>query len=476
MGDERKKTSDAIETAFLKGTAISTWQCSPDPDESQWTKWAKSRWPFNWLGFKKVKDDISKTPDFWNRYKEDIVNAHKLGCNSFRFSLEWARIEPKRGHIDMDAVHRFNEIFDYLAQLSMEPSVSIHHFVHPAWFEDLGGWANDDSVEIFADFAARAFKLFGTKSKLWSTFNEPTALAVGGFVAGNFPPGRRFRFVTCGRVLLNVLKAHSAAYKAIKSLPHGPEIHLGLTHAMWKFRTAGDGILYWPAKWACSWATYNMGWDVVHTWAATGYFEWQIPFWGAVIKYQHPGGRPPCDWFGIQYYSRPMVNPLFSPVAPQGEHMSLMPYSSDAEGLYECIVKCSQLDVPIYVSETGFPTFNQDHFFDVLDRYVKQVLRAMKEGIDCRGFYIWTLIDNFEWAEGYTKPFGLYAWRPDGSVDRQLKDGARAIIKYNKVLPDNLQGVRAMVAKTDFSVKPSFADVVAQAAQSDSKAIRPAVA
>ncbi|DBB17846.1 TPA: hypothetical protein ACH3X3_002865 [Trebouxia sp. C0006] len=449
---------------FKKGVAVSTWQCAPDKGLSNWSQWAKSRWPLQWFGMKRVKDSIDDTPDFWNRYKEDIENARKLGCNSFRLSLEWARIEPRQGYIDEDAVKRFLEIFECLEQNKMEPSVSIHHFVHPQWFEELGGWTKEENIELYVKFAVDAFKRFGKHAKLWSSFNEPTALATGGYVAGNFPPGKMFNFSLAGQVLMNLLKAHCKAYTAIKALPNASGTKFGLTHAMWKFRPAGKGLLYLPAKWACGWGTYCMGWDVVQNWMLTGHFEWSVPLRGVVHTWQHKGGKPPMDWWGIQYYSRPTVNWAMQPTCPKGEIMSLMPYASDPEGLYECIQRSSEFGIPIYVSETGFPTFNDDHMQTVLDRYLKEILRAIGDGMDCRGYYIWTLVDNFEWAEGYTKPFGMYAWRPDGSKDRELKEGAKIFIRFNNLLPDSYEAVKAIARGAVFKQKPTFADVLENAA------------
>eukprot|EP00891_Asterochloris_glomerata_P004153 jgi/Astpho2/4153/fgenesh1_pg.00063_%23_126_t len=446
---------------------------------------AKSK---SWFGMSHCKDSIDESPDFWSRYEEDILNAKKLGCNSFRFSLEWARLEPKQGQIDQDAVKRQAPPHHPEAN-GMEPSVSLHHFVHPAWFDDLGGWGKEENVQLFAKFAEWSFQQFGMRAKLWATFNEPSVRRL-------IPTWqcKMFHFRRAGEVMLNVLKAHVAAYKAIKALPGGDKVQVGLTHAMWKFRTQGTGPLYWPAAWACHWATYCMGWNVIHQFMLTGKFEWSVPLLGRVLTYQNPGGRPGCDWWGIQYYSRPLMSWYLTPQVPPGERMSLMPYASDCEGLYECIQHSSKLGIPIYVSETGFPTHSDDDLATVLDRYTKEVLRAIKDGYDCRGIYIWTLVNNFEWAEGYTKPFGLYDWRPKRpDVDRKLKasmqalclascsgkaltitnvvhplfglqDGARVLIQYYKLLPDGVAAVKEMVKRIAFDHKPMYADIVAEAA------------
>ncbi|KAL3135662.1 hypothetical protein ABBQ38_006139 [Trebouxia sp. C0009 RCD-2024] len=346
----------------------------------------------------------------------------------------------------------------------MEPSVSIHHFVHPAWFDAKGGWTKEANIQLFVNFAVEAFKRFGQHARLWSSFNEPTALAVGGYIAGNFPPGKMFHFSMAGQVLLNLLKAHCQAYNAIKALPNSSGTKFGLTHAMWQFRTAGEGLLYLPAKWACGWATYCMGWDVVHDWMLTGRFEWRVPLRGVVHTWQYKGGKPPMDWWGIQYYSRPQVNWAMQPCCPKGEIMSLMPYASDPPGLYQCIQRSSAYGIPVYVTETGFPTFDHDHMQTVLDRYLKEILRAISDGLDCRGYYIWTLVDNFEWAEGYTKPFGMYAWRPDGSKDRELKEGAKILIRYNELLPDSYENVKAIARGAALKQKPTYADMLEKAA------------
>lgn len=436
---------------FLKGIGISVWQASGDKD-SNWTRFTKTRWPFGKVGTKTCKGDymLERTPDFWNRFREDIALAHELGVQSLRLSIEWGRIEPEQGVIDKEAIKRYHEILDCMQQYGIEPMATLHHFVHPGWFEDLGGWESEQSVELYTKFAVTCFKAFGKRIDLWATFNEPTCMTTLGWITGMHPPGKVARFWMCGQVMLHILQAHTSAYKAIRALPDSDHAKIGIVHHQIRFVPAGRGPLYALARYCGNWMTYWWGWDNVHQWLKTGFFHWELPLFGTIIKYQNPGGKPPCDWLGVNYYSRPVVNWNLMPSVMPGEKMSDMMYPLHAEGLYTAIKHCSQIGVPLYITETGIATTEADLRAQMINSYIRQVLRAIKDGYDVRGFYYWTLMDNFEWNMGYTIKFGLVGWEPDGSRDREIKPSAKMLISYFQAIPDDLKLLAATCARLDF--------------------------
>ncbi|GLI68921.1 hypothetical protein VaNZ11_013340, partial [Volvox africanus] len=168
-------SAEELSSRFLKGVGISVWQCSGDKG-SNWTRFAKSRWPLRRLGVRAVRGhaSIEKANGFWDRYEEDIRLSADLGCTSFRFSIEWARIEPEQGLIDMEAVNRYHQMLDCMAAHGLEPNATLWHFVHPTWFEDAGGFTKEENIPAFVEYCKRCFRWFGTRIRLWATFNEPT--------------------------------------------------------------------------------------------------------------------------------------------------------------------------------------------------------------------------------------------------------------------------------------------------------------
>eukprot|EP00878_Enallax_costatus_P007609 GHUV01007967.1.p1 GENE.GHUV01007967.1~~GHUV01007967.1.p1 ORF type:complete len:378 (+),score=113.54 GHUV01007967.1:966-2099(+) len=327
------------------------------------------------------------------------------------------------------------------------PNATLHHFVHPQWFEDLGGFEREENIKHFVSWSIKAVELFGSRVKYWATFNEPTCAMFLGWITGMHPPGKMLRCITAGHVLLNKLKAHCEAYEAIKRTPMGKSLLVGLVHHHITFLATGPRILRLLADYAASWMNYWWGYELVHQFLLTGRFTWTIPVLGQWIEWQYPGGKPPMDWFGVNYYSRSVVTWYMKPWCLPGETMTDMYYPIYADGLYDSLIQASEYQVPIYITETGIADRSDANRAIMIDKYMRATLRAIADGADVRGFYWWTLVDNFEWNAGYLMEFGLYAWSPDGSVDRKLKEGAKALVRYFKTLPSGLSALRAAAAR-----------------------------
>uniref|UniRef100_A0A383W4H1 Glycoside hydrolase family 1 protein n=1 Tax=Tetradesmus obliquus TaxID=3088 RepID=A0A383W4H1_TETOB len=436
---------------FHKGVAISMWQNSGD-DDSNWTNFIKSNFPFKALpfGFKRFsgKHSVLQTcPDTWNRYEEDVELAAKAGCNAFRLSIEWARIEPRKGEIDMDAVARYHAILDSMEAAGIEPNATLHHFTHPQWFEDLGGFEKAENIQHFVAWSLKAIELFGSRITFWATFNEPTCAMFLGWITGMHPPGKILACITAGKVVMHKLQAHCEAYEAIKRTAIGKSLQVGLVHHHITFLATGPRLLRGLAAYAADWMNYWWGYELIHQWMLTGKFTWKVPLLGQWLEWQHPGGKPPCDWFGVNYYSRSVVTWYMKPWCLPGEVMTDMYYPIYADGLYEALMQSNQYGIPIYITETGIADKSDKNRATMIDKYMRAMLRAIADGADVRGFYYWTLVDNFEWNAGYLMEFGLYAWQPDGSVDRKLKEGAKALVRFFKALPSNLSALRAAAAR-----------------------------
>eukprot|EP01024_Parvocaulis_polyphysoides_P044946 TRINITY_DN4169_c0_g1_i8.p1 TRINITY_DN4169_c0_g1~~TRINITY_DN4169_c0_g1_i8.p1 ORF type:complete len:465 (+),score=48.02 TRINITY_DN4169_c0_g1_i8:12-1406(+) len=438
---------------FQKGVAISVWQNSPDK-ESNWGKFCKGR-KLGCIPNVFDRSDPECQSDFWNNYKTDLQNARELGCNAFRFSFEWSRIEPQQGYIDEAAVSRYHEMIAYMKELGIEPNVTLHHFTHPAWFDKLGGFEKEENIELFVNYSISMFKEFSSSVKLWCTFNEPTVYSFCGFVAGIHSPGHMFKIKRCGKNMLNMLRAHTQTYRALKKLPGGEKAQIGLVHHCTYVESYRQNCFYALPKWLSKYMTHWLGWDIIVDYLISGKFKWHIPMvlFGGGFEFQESGSwdRPPVDWVGINYYSRGVLGVVLNPVILPGEIQTDFGYAMHAEGLYDSIQLHSKIGCPMYITETGVADRKDKMRQKWIESYTEQTWRAIRDGYDVRGFYYWTLVDNFEWQAGFITRFGLYQWEPDGSINRKLREGSKALQSIYKQIPNNYEELKHWLQKKKFS-------------------------
>ena len=245
----------------------------------------------NWGEFEKRKNLLGRSPidngdtcgiscDFWHLYKDDIERAHSMGSNCFRLSLEWSRLQPQGPGtaFDPQAVATYHAIFDALDAKKLEPFVTLHHFVHPLWFEKLGGFKKDENIPLFVEYSEAAFREFGKRARFWTTFNEPGVTSFAGFVYGSFPPGHMGRIPGCGRHILNMLKSHTAVYAAIKALPGGQNTSIGLVHNWFWFEPKKSCFTPPYVPFVASLLNRMWGNEVVMTYLKTGVYDYN-PLW-----------------------------------------------------------------------------------------------------------------------------------------------------------------------------------------------------
>ena len=392
----------------------------------------------DWLGRTKIKGGrtCGIANDFWNRYKEDVDRAREIGSNAFRLSLEWSRLQTSPGApLDPEAVARFHEIIDYLKRNDMEPFLSMHHYVHPQWFEDLGGFERLENVRHFVDYGKLVMREFGSKVRFWCTFNEPGVASFAGFVHGSFPPGKLGRIQGYGEHLRNMLIAHAEAYDAVKAI--NPDASVGIVHNWFTFEPAQNccGFLPYVPPYVTFMADLlNRMWgnDILIRFLKTGEFDYD-PLWGwyGRVKYTHPSGAPGCDHFGLNYYSRGLMDWKLQSVANPCEVMTDMPYALWAEGLFGALDGISELGVPVYITETGCADRGDAVRPVMIETYFSAIEEARRRKYDLRGVLYWSLVDNFEWAFGYTMKFGVVGYDEDGEeLERREKEASCGLLRH----------------------------------------------
>ena len=332
----------------------------------------------DWYEFSRRPGAIQNgdTPDVacgsWERWQEDVELQRSLGLGAYRMSIEWARIEPKPGQIDNGALVRYHRMLRSLRSAGIEPMVTLHHFTLPHWLAAQGGVLAPEFAEALASFARTAVTVLGDTCRLWITINEPSVLVSQGYLRGVWPPGKRGRADLALRAHRRLLGAHDMAYCAIKAVQ--PDAKVGLAHHL---RPVSGPWPYAPVRQRLN--------DAFATEAC-----------------RH-GAQ---DFFGINYYSRDVVGGYAAPDAKRSD----LGWEIYPEGLGQLVRKWAvRSQLPIYITENGLADAADSRRAQFIVDHLRQLASAIADGIDVRGYFHWSLLDNFEWAEGYGPRFGLVA-------------------------------------------------------------------
>jgi beta-glucosidase len=406
MSSEQPDPSCRFPPGFLWGVAVAAHQVEGQCTANQWWDWEQQPGRI-WHG-----DRSGDACGWWRDPAPDLDRAAALGLNALRLSVEWSRIEPEEGRFDADAIRRYRALLEAIRQRGMTPMVTLHHFSHPRWLEADGGWLDARTPGRFARFAVHTVRELGDLCRLWCTINEPVVFAIQGYLFGVFPPGHR-SWPETFRIVGGLLRGHGAAAAAIRGVD--PALAVGLVHQVRLYEPARPT---WADRAVAALRDYLFNGIVLHS-LRSGWPAAQVgvpPSEAAML-------RGSCDFIGVNYYTRERITfdgraagMVFSRGAPAPDAewsdrgRDGQPYSEIyPDGLYRALVRFAALGVPLYVTETGLPDADDDQRPAYIRRHLAAVHRAITGGVDVRGFFWWTLVDNFEWAEGWGLRFGLYA-------------------------------------------------------------------
>ena len=400
---------------FLWGVATAAHQNEGGNRNNQWTAWEDEP------GRIYEGQKAGPATNWWDleTATADFDRVAELGLNSLRLSIEWSRIEPEPGQFDPAALHHYAQMIGLLRERGLEPMVTLHHFTDPRWLTQIGAWENPLSGDYFARYVGRVVEALGHLVTLWCTINEPTVYAYLGFVEGTFPPG--VKNLRRGlRVLRHMLLAHGRAYRTIHRLQN--DARVGLAH---HFR------LLVPANPAS--AADRRAAAFLNQAANRSTFEAITS--GRLTPLLGLGQRvtymiDTCDYFGLNYYSPTRV--AFDPARPgaffarqfsdpQAELSDITPLGEpygevNPHGLYQALKQLAPYGKPIYITENGLPDHDDAIRARFIATHLAETWLALQEGVDLKGYYHWTLVDNFEWGAGWGLRFGLYAFDPATGV------------------------------------------------------------
>jgi beta-glucosidase len=368
--------------------------------------------------------------DHYHRYPEDVALMKELGLDGYRFSISWPRVQPEgSGRANAEGLAFYDRLVDELLEAGVAPMATLFHWDLPQALEDVGGWLNRDTTERFAEYATLVGLRLGDRVAHWVPVNEPNVVTMLGYATGMHAPGKRLMFDALP-VAHHLLLGHGRAVRALRA-----------TGA----RSIGTATNHTPV-----WAATDSDEDKA---AAQAYGTlWNRLFSDPVLRGSYPDGyaalmpgpveddlrviSSPIDFYGVNYYVPTRVAGPSTP-APEGSPFSwvdlpfvMVPVEGYPrtdfgwpvvpDGLRDLLVMMSQeydgLLPPVYVTESGCAYDDapdaegrvaDSRRMDYLDGHLRAVGQAIEAGVDVRGYFTWSLLDNFEWAEGYTKRFGL---------------------------------------------------------------------
>jgi beta-glucosidase len=376
-------------------------------NENQWTAWERA-------GNIKSGHACGLACDWWENAERDFDLAQELGLNALRLSVEWSRIEPQEGKFDTAALLRYRQMLEGLHQRGIEPFVSLHHFTNPVWLEREGGFLNPATPQRFARFAQKVVAVLGDLCHHWVTFNEPNVYATLGYVTGEFPPGRKGEVATALKIMTALARSHCLSYRAIHEAQS--EAQVGWAQHYVVFQPVRSVLDRWIA--AIQSLIFN---DAFLQLIENGKFSFPLSLASAGVNEV----RGLCDFVGLNVYSRFHVEfdiksagQLFGRVfvpshVPQGDRGVQKAFGEACPGaIRPAVERVSRIGKPIYILENGVPDAEDRLRPWLIVNAVREVHSLIKEGHDIRGYFHWTLTDNFEWAEGWHLRFGLVALDP----------------------------------------------------------------
>lgn len=446
---------------------------NPNVDWYVWTQPAPD-------GIGRGSDPIGDAVRGYTMALEDVALMQEMNLDAYRFSVEWARVEPRRDEASEEALSHYDAFLDALVAASIRPMITVHHFSNPLWVDDprrvaagddcaegptdewLCGWGHPDGgpliVEEIAEHACALASRYGDRVDEWGTFNEPVNYLFASYgLGGMFPPGRSY-LATDPDAFLNAvrrfLEAHAAIYRAIDECDtidadgDGDNASIGLTLSV------ADWV---PARWG---ARSERPADVAAAQRLRYIYHFLVPDsvlngtfdadFDMEAEESQPAWANTLEWLGVQYYFRagvtaqpalipvidmtPCVPPLgggtacIPPVDPT-HWVPEMRYEYWPVGLFDILMEYGERypDLPITITEAGIATHVGERRAENVVRTLEQIHFARRAGVDVRGYYHWSLTDNFEWAKGCGPRFGLYRVDRAGAYPRTATLGATVL-------------------------------------------------
>ena len=417
---------------FLWGAATSAHQVEGGNVHNDWWRWESQNPGID------PRLQSGEACRHWERFDADFSLAAADHHNAHRLSIEWSRIEPEPGHINAAAVAHYHAVFASLRRHALIPVVTLMHFTLPAWIADRGGWDSRETIGHFCAFVRLCAREYGGEVDWWCTINEPEVLAFRAYSEGLWPPQRRDDSAAL-RVIANQLEAHGLAYRILHEEDHfdadddGEMARVGFAKHIVQLEPRRAWSPLDQMRCHIENRVFN---DAVLASPVTGHIDLSIP--GARRVRRHvPELERSLDWIGLNYYTRWLVDAVggVPHVARPGAEVTDLGWEVYADGLALAARRAQLTGAPVLVTEHGFA--------DAADRLRPHAMveslaalgRQMERGLPVLGYLHWSLMDNFEWADGWNGRFGLY--RVDAKRDPSGRERTRSAAILSKIASEN---------------------------------------
>ena len=431
---ELPENSKLLDKEFIFGIATSSFQIegsSENRNESIWDKFCQQE------GTIADGSDGTIACDHVNRWQEDVNLISNLSVDAYRLSLSWPRLINEDGSVRNEGVTFYTQLLDALNARGIKPFVTLYHWDLPQYLQDSGGWLNRDTAFAFRDYVEKIATILGDKVHAYATLNEPFCSAYLGYENGTHAPGLTGQG-NGRKAAHHLLLAHGLAMQALRKVC--PDTLSGIVLNFTPCYPETDSSQDWRA-------TLNAD-EYINQWYMMPIMEGRYP---DVMEHIPHENRPdildgdleiissPIDYLGVNYYTRLKYrasdSELFEEIQPTNVPITDIGWEIYPSGLTELLIKLNRrYDLPpIYITENGAATDDSIEDNDVYDElrlnYLNDHLNALNDacaaGVDIRGYFAWSLLDNFEWAEGYLKRFGL-VYVDYATQERFIKSSGKA--------------------------------------------------
>jgi beta-glucosidase len=387
---------------FLWGSATAAHQVEGNNTTSDWWEWEKKHQPPH------LRSGLAD--DQYHLYKEDFELAKSLNQNAHRLSIEWARIEPEEGVFNQDAIDHYVDVLKTLKDLDIKVMLTLWHFTLPLWVAKKGGWENSKTPELFANYVKRVLPQIKKYVDFWVTINEPSVYTLMSYIYGEWPPQKKDNWAAF-KVLWHLAEGHKKVYKLLHTEIVKP--HVGIAHNIQSFEPFHRHSVTETAA--------VFGSDIASN--HSFYF---------LTKGHH-------DYLGINYYFHyrfdkkgHILLPGMINARKEARDVSDLGWEIYPEGIFEAIADVAG-DLPIYITECGIASTNDERRIRFLLQYLQETYRAIKSGVPVKGFFYWSLLDNFEWHRGFDPRFGLI----EIDYKTQKRTPRASAYLYSEIIKDN---------------------------------------
>jgi beta-glucosidase len=412
-------------TGFLWGTSTSAYQVEGNNSNTNWNQWEAIPGKI----FENQKS--GKACDWWaGRWKEDMDRANATHQNAHRLSIEWSRIQPEINRWDEASLDHYREILQGLRDRDLSPIITLHHFTEPMWLSEIGGWENDEIISFFDHYVAKVVEGLKEYCNYWIPINEPNVLAHQAYIEANFPPGKR-SLKSAFKALSNMVKAHICAYSTIHRIQPLSRVGTAINYRAFWPENHLNPLDQWMTKFLQK--QYN---DSYLNALRDGKFNF------AFKKEKISRVSNNFDFLGLNYYSGDEVKfNLFKP--KDLFHQRTFPKLSEISengfianipsGLENAIHWATKYNRPIIITENGIEDSKDQLRPQYIIEHIHKIWRAANLSVPIKGYFHWTLADNFEWERGWSQRFGL--WKLD--VVDQTRIKTKSADLYSQICKTN---------------------------------------